>query len=163
VPKFGTVPPEVAVQSDLSLLAPKFRAAVEATVRDMEAKGHKVRVFETARTAERQKFIYGFGRDYDDGRGVVTKVQDHLASWHGYRLAADIVEDDRDPWTAPQSFWNDLGVCSAAHGLSWGGNWAWKDLPHVQWGKCRKSPSSESRRLIEMGGVEAVWRAVGAL
>lgn len=160
--RFGDVPEEVAVESDLSVLAPKFRAAVEATVTAMRAKGHKVRVFETRRTPERQAFIYGFGREYDDGRGIVTKVRDSLASWHGYGLAADIVEDDKDPWTAPQAFWNDLGECARANGLTWGGDWEWKDLPHVQWGKCRKSPSNLSREALARGGVEEVWRAVRA-
>ena len=38
----------------------------------MKLRGLDAIVAETLRTDERQEFLYGFGRDYDDGRGIVT-------------------------------------------------------------------------------------------
>jgi peptidoglycan L-alanyl-D-glutamate endopeptidase CwlK len=129
----------------------------------MVEQGFAPRVFETLRTKERQAFLYGFGRDYDDGRGMVTKVHDAETGWHFYGLAVDIVEDDASPWTAPQAFWRCLGESAEAEGMVWGGRWKFTDLPHIQWGKCKVSPSDHARKLYAAGGVEAVWRACGAL
>lgn len=155
-------PKEVPRESRLELLAPRFRAAVEAVVADMQARGHAVRVFETLRTEERQAYLYGFGRDYDDGRGPVTRAASALQGWHAYGLAADLVQADQTPWIAPQAFWQDLGTIAEQHGCTWGGRWKVVDLPHIQWGRCRKSPSQRSRDLLSAGGLTAVWAAVGA-
>ncbi len=163
MPKFGVVPREVPVVSTMDGLAPEFRKAVERVVAGMKADGFAPRVFETLRTPERQAFLYGFGRTYDDGRGTVTKVSDVWSGWHGYGLAVDIVEADATPWTAPQAFWQSLGKHAEANGLTWGGRWKFTDLPHIQWGKCRVSPSAEAKALIAKGEVLAVWQAVGAV
>ena len=82
-------PAEVPVQSDMTLLAPFFREAVERVVADMKAWGYTPQVFETMRTNERQAFLYGFGRTYNDGRGIVTYSQSADDTWHGYGLAVD--------------------------------------------------------------------------
>jgi hypothetical protein len=156
--KFPKPPKEVKVQAALDGLAPQFRKALEKTVARMVVLGHKPRIFETVRTAERQAFLYGFGRKYDDGRGVVTNSQSNLKTWHGYGLAADIVEDDATPWNATSAFWNDLGACAEACGLEWGGRWRFLDLPHVQWGKCRRSPSQVAINALAKHGVAEVWR-----
>lgn len=119
--------------------------------------------FEWLRTAERQTFLHGFGRRYDDGRGKVTAALTHLNSWHGFGLAVDIVEKDATPWNAPVSFWNAIGDAAEANGLSWGGRWHRPDLPHVQWGPCPKSPTDEDRALYLSKGIEAVWVKYGAV
>lgn len=155
-------PREVPVQSSLKDLAPKFREALERTVADMKALGHKPRIFETLRTKERQDFLYGFGRQYDDGRGTVTNSFSHTRTYHGYGLAADIVENDATPWNAKPSFWNDLGRCAEKHGLAWGGRWKFVDLPHVQWGNAPRSPNNGIRFVKDKSGNEAVWDLVGA-
>lgn len=156
-------PPEVPRDSSTDGLAPRFRAAIEAVVRDMRVAGYRPRVFETLRSDARQAYLYGFGREYDDGRGPVTKAPDTSRSWHGYGLAVDVVEDDATPWVAPQAFWQALGASAERHGCTWGGRWKVVDLPHLQWRQCRPSPSSVAVRLRAEGGLVAVWRAVGAL
>lgn len=155
-------PPEVPRIWTLDRLAPRFRRAVEAILADVS----KEKVFETLRTDERQVFLYGFGRDYDDPigpRGAVTNARTAMGGWHFYGLAVDIVEDDRTPWIAPAAFWQALGLAAERHGCKWGGRWKRVDLPHIQWGRCRKSPSQRARELYASGGREAVWREVGAL
>lgn len=155
--------PEPPRISSLEGLAPKFRYAVEHVLADVRAAGYRIKVFETIRTNERQKYLYGFGREYDDGRGPVTKVSHADLGWHFYGMAADLVEDDATPWTAPQSFWQTLGKAAEKHGCKWGGRWTTVDLPHIQFGKCKTTPSAESRTLYAQGGRELLWRKVGAL
>lgn len=156
-------PAEVPRISALDGLAPKFRQAVAAVLTDMKADGFRVKVFESLRSNERQQFLYGFGREYDDGRGPVTKVPTADKGWHYFGLAVDIVEDDVTPWIAPQLFWQTLGLTAESYNCTWGGRWQMVDLPHLQWGNCRVSPSQRARDLYASGGREAVWKEVGAL
>jgi len=58
----------VPVDRRLEVLAPAFRRKIDAV---LEAVPYAT-VAETLRTDARQQFLYGFGRDYDDGRGIVT-------------------------------------------------------------------------------------------
>lgn len=160
--RFGVVPAEVRVQSAVTLLAPKMRVAVTGILSGMVAAGFAAKVFETLRTAERQTFLHGFGRLYDDGRGTVTKVSDVRRGWHAYGLAVDIVEDDRSPWNASQAFWQTLGRLAEAHGLTWGGRWKFLDLPHSQWGRAPTSPTVLDGTLLAGGGAGAVWAKYGA-
>lgn len=161
--KFGIVPVEVPVQRSLDACAPKFATAVRAMLATL-AGDREEWAFETLRTRERQRFLYGFGRDYDDGRGKVTNAQTSLYSFHGFGLAVDVVEKDATPWDAPVSFWIAIGDAADAAGLTWGGRWRKPDLPHVQWGgKTPQSPTDHDRALFESGGMEAVWRKYGAL
>jgi hypothetical protein len=171
MPKFGVVPREVPVTRSLDVLAPKFRAALELVLADMRAAGHTPLVVETLRTDERQRFLYGFGRTYDDGRGRVTFSQSASETWHGYGLAADVVCADRR-WGATDAFWADLGRFARARGLRWGADWdhdgetadeSFTDRPHLQWGPpMRRSPSPRALELRQRGGLVAVWKEVGA-
>lgn len=156
-------PAEVRVQGDPNLLAPLMRKAALAVVADMRNAGHAARIFETLRTPERQAFLFGFGRTYDDGRGMVTKVADVWKGWHAYGLAVDIVQDDKSPWDAPQAFWQTLGKSAEAHGLRWGGRWKFLDLPHSQWGKAPISPTPQDALLAGKEGIAAVWAKYGAV
>ena len=161
MPKLPPPPPEVPVQRTSAGSAPRFVDAV-AQMLERLAGGLPETPFEWRRTVERQRFLYGFGREYDDGRGKVTAAQTSLYSWHGFGLAVDIVEKDATPWNAPVSFWNAIGDAAEACGLAWGGTWSRPDLPHVQWGGCPGSPTDADRALYATEGVEAVWRKYGA-
>lgn len=159
--RFGIVPRDVPVQRSLALCAPRMRTAVERMLAMLEG-GPTEAVFETLRTAERQRYLYGFGRAYDDGRGRVTQAATHLQSWHGFGLAVDIVEKDATPWNVPVGFWNAIGDAARANGLFWGGAWNTPDLPHVQWKQCPASPTDADRELLARAGMPAVWEKYGA-
>ena len=161
MPKFGTVPAEVPVQRSLAVCSPRFASAVNGMLVTLNG-GLTEMVFETLRTEARQTFLYGFGRDYDDGRGKVTRAKSALYSWHGFGLAVDVVEKDATPWNAPESFWLSIGKAAEANGLAWGGRWEDRDLPHVQWAGCPVSPSDADRALFTEKGMEAVWAKYGA-
>ena len=112
------------------------------------------------RTAERQAWLYGFGRDYDDDRGVVTDAPSAENGWHFFGLAADIISKAHD-WDSPL-FFAALAATAPKHRLTSGSVWRKPDRPHVQWGLCKPSPSDEARTLYAEGGNPAVWAAVGA-
>ncbi len=159
--KFGIVPTEVRVQRTSDGCAPAFVRAVEATLRELEG-GLPELPFEWMRTDERQRFLFGFGRDYDDGRGRVTKARTAEFTWHRYGLAVDVVEKDATPWNAPMSFWEELGEAGERNGLDWGGRWPSPDWPHLQWGRCPASPTAEDIALYATRGIVAVWEKYGA-
>lgn len=169
--RFGVIPAEVPVVRDVSVLAPRFRSAIDRVLATMRGLGLDPIVTETLRTHERQAFLYGFGRTYDDGRGIVTYSQDADETWHGFGLAVDIISAAKR-WHAPPEFWDALGRAAARERLRWGGDWdmdgnpkneTFRDLPHVQWGSpMRRSPSPRAARLLVTHGVDAVWREVGA-
>lgn len=157
------VPPEPPLDDTLTNVAPKFAAKVQRLLAHMEALGHDPLISESVRSDARQAWLYGFGREYDDGRGVVTQAATGDASWHKYGLAVDIISKSKQ-WDAPENFWADLQLCSHAEGLVSGRDWSrFPDQPHVQWGPpMRQAPSSESATLSANGGNPAVWTAVGA-
>ncbi len=154
---FGIVPPEPPRIHALDDCAPQFARAIERVVASLP----HARIFETIRTDERQRWLFGFGRDYDDGRGLVTHAHSAQYGWHYFGAAADIIHDAYE-WDAPSTWWDDLANVAEAHGLTSGARWKMADKPHVQHGACRTTPSDEARALYAAGGNAAVWKAVGA-
>ncbi|MDB4915091.1 MAG: hypothetical protein JWM95_2735 [Gemmatimonadetes bacterium] len=161
---FGTVPPTVSTQYSLDGLAPRFRVQVLAILGDMLREGHDPLIVESMRSDDRQRFLYGFGRDYDDGRGIVTNSAEGKNSWHFYGLAVDVVSRSR-LWKAPPEFWSALGASAARRELTWGGNWPnFPDKPHVQFpSRGLSSPTSHIIELYDSGGLVSVWTELSAL
>lgn len=155
------LPTGIKVVSDTAILAPKFRDAVTAALAECKAKGLDAYVYESYRTNELQALYYARGRTVKPPLRPVTNARTNLYSWHGYALAADVISRSL-LWSAPVSWFEKMGAIFKAHGCKWGGDWKARDLPHVQWGRCKPSPSDLARQLMAEGGVEAVWRAVGA-
>ncbi len=155
-------PPEPPADHSFKKLAPGFARRLNAMIADLQTRGFDPVISEAFRSDERQAWLYGFGRDYDDGRGVVTNAPTGAHSWHRYGTAVDIISA-KDGWDAPKRFWDALGSAALRQGLSWGGLWKFRDLPHVQMGPpMAQGPSSKAAELLASGGMEAVWREVGA-
>lgn len=161
--KLPAPPKEVPRDNSLAGLAPRFRAALNRAVAAHRAAGHDPLIYETTRTNARQRWLYGFGRDYDDGRGQVTNSKNVDHTWHGFGLAVDVISASQG-WNPPDAFWHDLRVAVEEEGLAWGGDWIhMRDLPHIQWGApMRRSPSVRAAQLRDSGGLETVWKEVGA-
>lgn len=165
--RFGIVPPEPPANASLDGLAPLFRAvAIEAMSTCLAAK-YPVRIREALRSSERQDWLYGFGRFYDDGRGIVTQARRGAASWHFYGLAVDLVPiegEDRAPPTAWRTLIDVVHSLRLVSGVDWRRGNALGDRPHVQWGNGMQwAPSARAYALYLTGGRRAVWQAVGAI
>lgn len=88
-------------------------------------------LFEGYRSVARQEALYQQGRTTPGA--IVTNSK--TPNRHGFGLAADIVWYDtkgRPHWDGDAKLWEILGHCARAWGLVWGGNWAMRDLPHVE-------------------------------
>lgn len=139
--------------STLDELAPRFRAALVACVWDMRAAGHPAIIYETIRTNERQAQLFSEG---------ASKAATAWKSWHFYGLAADVIHETLH-WSPKATFWAALEQAAHVHGLTWGGHWRTiHDKPHVQWGRCRVTPSWRSKALYLAGRRPAVWLACSA-
>ena len=152
------LPDDCIVHASLTLLAPKFRASVEAAL----AECPDAMVYETYRTNALQKVYYARGRTVKPPENPVTNAPDNLWSWHGFSLACDVIHKTLR-WDAPLSWFHQTADVFKRHGCDWGGDWHHPDYPHFQFGGLKPSPSSRARVLHAWGGVEAVWREVGAI
>lgn len=175
MPKLPAPPRAVPVDRDLTRLAPHFKTKIELLLCKMEDKGRDPMVFEAFRSDERAVYLYGFGRFYDDDRGVVTKAKTAERTWHRYGLAVDIISKTKQ-WGAPDAFWTDLRLLATELGLRSGDDWDrdgipvehdpdehTADRPHVQWGPpMRVTPSDHAVALLRAGQLQAVWEEVGA-
>ena len=148
---------------DLSRLAPNFRAVVEAAIADCQNAGFDAMVYEGYRTLELQKIYYARGRTVIPPKKKVTNAPTNLYSWHGFGLAVDVVHRTLY-WNPPEglAWFKKVSDIFKQHNCKWGGDWTKPDPPHMQWGRCKPSPSDEARRQLATGGLEAVWTALGA-
>jgi hypothetical protein len=148
---------------DLAKLAPFFRTAVEAAIAECNAPPHNLdaMVFEAHRSEALQQLYFARGRTIIPPTHTVTNARSALFSWHGYGLAVDVVH--RTKFWEPEggeAWFANVATIFKKHGCKWGGDWTKPDTPHMQWGKCKPSPSDRARELIAQGGVQAVWDAV---
>jgi hypothetical protein len=148
--------------SDMNLLAPSFKAAVERSIAECIDKGLDAMVYETYRSNELQAVYYTRGRTVRPPSQPVTNAMSNLYSWHGYGLAVDVISR-RKEWDAGDAWFAAVAAVFERNGCKWGGLWKSRDLPHFQWGLCKPSPSDRARELLRTQGVRAVWEAVGAL
>jgi peptidoglycan LD-endopeptidase CwlK len=170
--------------NDTDLLAPKVQLAVAAAIDELRFTAANLAyggqcipldaiVFETLRTDELQAIYYEQG---------TTRAKTARKSWHFYGLAVDVISA-RYEWfgnAAAIGRWSSTTTRAAVarhwfaavadvmkrHDMKWGGDWSDPDLPHLQWGRCAKTPNAAPRIYDAAGGGqagrEAVWRAVGA-
>ena len=153
------------VQRDLDGLAPKFHAAVQLALGGCHAANLDAVVYEAVRSDALQQAYYALGRTVVPPTAPVTNAASALYSWHGYGLAVDVISQSKQ-WTAGADWFHQVAQIFKRQGCEWGGDWLGNmsdDSDHFQFGGMKPSPSSEARTLYASGGVEAVWRAVGAL
>jgi hypothetical protein len=162
--KLPSPPPEIPSNNDLATLAPLFGEKVWTLLSEMTVAGYDPIVVEAFRSDTRQRFLYGFGREYDDGRGVVTNAMTGAKSWHRYGLAVDVISKARE-WDALPSFWTALKDHALELGLMPGAVWQHPDRPHVQWHQSGMpiTPTDDDWDLLQAHGMDAVWRLYGAV
>jgi hypothetical protein len=156
----------------LSLVAPGFRARVEAVLAEAAGAGHVWRVNESLRTDARQAWLYAQGRTR--AGAIVTNAPSATTSMHGHGLAVDLLPSTGWDKT-PMSVWLYVGRLAKKHGLVWGGDWDGDgdttdshpfDAPHLQMPlpSGAVSPTPGMIAALKNGGPRAVWALVpGAL
>jgi len=154
----GTAP-----TGDLKYLAPRFRDAVEAAIRECNAEPLclQAMVYETFRSNELQAIYYQRGRTVIPPQRPVTNAASNLFSWHGFGLAVDVIHQV-NRWNVPDVWWGQVATVFKRHGCAWGGDWTKPDKPHFQWGLCKPSPSEQARTILRTQGIQAVWQVLGA-
>lgn len=167
-------------------LAPLFRESVLTAIEVCHAQGLDARLWETCRSAKLQELYWHRGRPPTPAfPGPVTWQRDARKSWHFYGLAVDVVSISQGWFVVTPAMLNGMSGAQAvtfraavarhrddwyhavadiflAHGCAWGGHWTKPDTPHFQWGRCRPTPSQLSLDAVTIGGVQAVWKLVGA-
>ena len=70
---------------------------------------------------------------YLSSKPVVTKILN--PQYHGTGRAMDCcwLVNGAPTWNVPNEWWETYGRAAEAHGLTWGGRWKLRDLPHVQY------------------------------
>ena len=162
----GTGRSNPKVSNDLGLLAPAFAEAVKAALEECNGPPNDLnaKVYEAYRSQELQALYYARGRTIIPPPHTVTNARTNRYSWHGYGLAVDVVHKTKywEP-AGGEAWFAKVAAIFKKHNCNWGGDWTKPDTPHFQWHRCKPSPSDEARALLDSEGVQAVWRAVGAL
>jgi len=115
---------------DWSRLNPAFVQTVLRVMAAMKERGFAMVLLEGYRSPERQNALATQGNHVTQAKGGESK--------HQYGLAVDlapirngkVVISERDPW-AMQAY-QALGEEAQAAGLTWGGNWSFKDFGHIE-------------------------------
>jgi hypothetical protein len=128
----------------------KFRAVLN----DVRSKGLPLLVWEVFRSREQQRALYAQGRTdaelrkagFSDDEITKYRKQGYLSTkpvvtnlrtprYHGTGRAMDCcwLLDGKPTWNVPEEWWNTYGRAAEAYGLTWGGRWKMRDLPHVQY------------------------------
>lgn len=136
------LPPEVFINAtvqrpglafadrDWSKLDPDFTQIVLQIMKRMKERGYSLALLEGYRSPERQDELAQLGT-------MVTKAKGGQ-SRHQYGLAVDlapmkdgkVIISEKDPWAS--EVYAALGEEAKAAGVTWGGNWSFKDYGHIE-------------------------------
>lgn len=104
-----------------------LRPVAETFVQRCKDAGIEVEIVQGHRSPQEQQALK------DGGKGV-TKAG-ALLSFHNYGLAFDVCPVaylGLPDWNPSGPLWQKIGLIGEALGLSWGGRWKNKDLPHFE-------------------------------
>jgi hypothetical protein len=173
-------PPEPAVIRDVALLEDVTEGCVRALLAALAVRWPDVRVTETLRTEDRQRWLHALGRttvakDGRGKRGTVTGAATAATTWHAYGLAADLFSPTAG-WDVSSPFWTELLARCAEFDLRSGADWnangltrdeRFVDWPHVQLRRgptgieVPRSPTAVDQADYRAGHLAAVWARYG--
>ena len=123
--------PELAgVDRDWSKLDQGFAQVVLRLMAVMQDRGYNLVLVEGYRSPERQEELASSGRNVTHARGGQSKHQYGLAVDLAPMRDGHIVLSEQDPWAL--GAYQAMGEEAAKLGLTWGGNWSFKDYGHVE-------------------------------
>lgn len=147
----------------LEKVHPELKKRVTQLLFNLQNLGMNVRVVQGLRTFAEQDKLFNQpwdGKD-NDGDGRIDEPDEKVTnagggqSRHNFGLATDLC-----PFTNGKADWNNtkafqiIGREAKALGLEWGGDWKFKDRPHVQ---LRGMSVKECLQAFNSGGLNKVW------
>lgn len=120
----------VHANRDWSHMNPAFVQTVLRVMVAMRARGFGMVLLEGYRSPERQNALAAQGNHVTQAKGGQSKHQYGLAVDLAPMRAGKVVISERDPW-AMQAY-QALGEEAQNAGLTWGGNWSFKDYGHIE-------------------------------
>ncbi len=145
---------------DTTKLYPPFLASLTALLVDAFQLGVSFWCVSGYRSFEEQTVLYNQGRTTS---GQIVTAADAGQSSHNYGLAADVCRDefiDRaglQPDYMPDHY-EALRTLAPKYNLVWGGTWAKKDRPHLQWpGYVTAKELEPLKTQYELGGLVSVF------
>lgn len=116
--------------SKLDGVVPEMQAKVKTLLDVMARVGHPMMVTDGFRTLAQQQALYAKGRtapgDRVTGADGVRVPSNHQS---GRAVDCCFVVDGKPSWEGP---WPFYGAVARVLGLSWGGDWATPDRPHIE-------------------------------
>jgi len=133
-----------------------FRSLALELCNEASAQGLPFKVWETYRATTTQRAYYAKGRTEPGSK--ITNARPGFSA-HEWGFAVDLVLDlpGINPWDTSVSmmgYWQRLGELAKAKGLQWGGDWRFKDYPHIQLKDWRKHRPENWKELVRyrLGG-----------
>jgi hypothetical protein len=133
-------PPSTPESRDLAHCHPELRRRYELLKADFERETGR-QLFETCtwRSSSKQQDLYRVGRRGVPGEKILTKIDGvEKRSRHNFYPAQAVdVCVDSDPGPGKHAVWDPaayepIGHLCARHGLRWGGDFSFKDYPHIE-------------------------------
>lgn len=129
------MPADLLVRIDLDYIFPDFLDAVLEMLVECRKEGAEYFAISGYRSPSEQAKLYFQGRTMPGP--IVTDARQYYSA-HNYGIAIDFCRDANAERKGLQPEWGDgsyeeLGRQAKRLGLVWGGDFARKDRPHVQW------------------------------
>jgi len=121
---------------DWNHLDPDFMQVVLKLFARMAQRGYPLALLEGYRSPERQDMLASKGPSVTNARAYQSKHQFRIAADLAPMKEGQLIISERNPWAS--AAYKVLGEETVALGLTWGGNWAMRDLGHVE--SARKIP-----------------------
>lgn len=112
---------------DINRLKKNAKMACELFMEECKRRGLAVVITETLRTKERQNELYAQGRTAPGKIVTWTKNSKHMTG-----LAWDICKNKKGEEYSDLKFFEECGMVAKELGITWGGTWKNKDMPHFE-------------------------------
>lgn len=112
---------------DIDKLKPVAQKACRLFLQECKKEGLDVCITETYRSQARQNYLYEQGRTRAGKVITWTKQSRHTSG-----LAWDICKNVKGQEYADTGFFQKCGAVAQRLGITWGGTWKEKDLPHFE-------------------------------
>lgn len=137
----AVLPGYLPTSRPIESLQPTVAALARKLIENAALQGIEVRIVKTMVTNEEQDALYASGRSASGPRLTNAKGGQ---SMHSQGLAFDVAPVvNGEPDFDNIELYKKLGEIGKGLGLTWGGDWQFKDYPHFEYGENAKNGSSK--------------------